>query len=295
MELEDCDDLLQNFKGGTLELNSEDAKTPSSEHDGLLSDTDNNSQSRWENSITAIPQLISQKVLSRTDTTKNVCVKPTLSVLLQGNANDFFIFRQGIIEQAINECVECFLNDECEESLWTVFLLTEISLWDTEKERLVLITPKNMVVIKYDFIALRKLDHKIIPLKNIDTVLIGDLVYPTTSIVPKRNMHGVRFMWNKGKPLNFGNKWNPLCKDVPFITFTSHPLYFHKECTNDNQKKVYCVAEFIDSMLPSLNNDGANYLIHHKDILMENYIGIGSLIHNRNGLGFFKVRGRFSF
>jgi hypothetical protein len=35
--------------------------------------------------------------------------------------------------------------------------------------------------------------------------------------------------------------------------------------------------------------------IEHKPIVLENYIGIGSLIHNRNSLGFFKVRGKFSF
>jgi hypothetical protein len=35
--------------------------------------------------------------------------------------------------------------------------------------------------------------------------------------------------------------------------------------------------------------------IEHKPIVLENYVGIGSLIHNRNALGFFKVRGKFSF
>lgn len=41
-------------------------------------------------------------------------------------------------------------------------------------------------------------------------------------------MRGIRLMWNNGKPLNFGNKWNPLNNDVPFVTFTAHPLWFHK-------------------------------------------------------------------
>ena len=30
-------------------------------------------------------------------------------------------------------------------------------------------------------------------------------------------------------------------------------------------------------------------------IIIENYIGIGSLVHNRTGLGFFKIRGKVSF
>lgn len=30
-------------------------------------------------------------------------------------------------------------------------------------------------------------------------------------------------------------------------------------------------------------------------IIVENYYGLGALVHNKNGLGFFKVRGRVSF
>jgi hypothetical protein len=32
-----------------------------------------------------------------------------------------------------------------------------------------------------------------------------------------------------------------------------------------------------------------------KPIIIENYIGVGSLVHNRIGLGFFKIRGKISF
>jgi len=47
-------------------------------------------------------------------------------------------------------------------------------------------------------------------------------------------------------------------------------------------------AQTITSAAPHCN-------IEHKPIVLENYVGIGSVIHNRNALGFFKVRGRFSF
>lgn len=30
-------------------------------------------------------------------------------------------------------------------------------------------------------------------------------------------------------------------------------------------------------------------------IIIENYIGVGALVHNRNALGFFKIRGKVSF
>lgn len=35
--------------------------------------------------------------------------------------------------------------------------------------------------------------------------------------------------------------------------------------------------------------------IEHKPILLDNYFSLTSLIHNKNALGFFKVRGKFSF
>lgn len=37
------------------------------------------------------------------------------------------------------------------------------------------------------------------------------------------------------------------------------------------------------------------FQIDHQPIVLQNYVGIGSLIHNRNALGFFKIRGKFSF
>lgn len=43
-----------------------------------------------------------------------------------------------------------------------------------------------------------------------------------------RNVHGIRLLWNKGKPLDFGTKWNPFTNNIPFVTFTSHPLVYYK-------------------------------------------------------------------
>lgn len=45
----------------------------------------------------------------------------------------------------------------------------------------------------------------------------------------------------------------------------------------------------------TINMMASHCNIEHKPIVLENYVGIGSLIHNRNSLGFFKVRGKFSF
>lgn len=43
-----------------------------------------------------------------------------------------------------------------------------------------------------------------------------------------RNMKGIRLLLKQEKPDNLASKWNPFNSDVPFWTFTFHPLYFHK-------------------------------------------------------------------
>lgn len=42
-----------------------------------------------------------------------------------GNASDFFTFRQSIIEHAVKECVEQFIDEETDGPLCSAYLLTE--------------------------------------------------------------------------------------------------------------------------------------------------------------------------
>jgi hypothetical protein len=57
-------------------------------------------------------------------------------------------------------------------------------LWDNEKERLIVLTTKYILTIKYDFIALKTLDVKRTSLDQIDTLIIGELEYPPHSLIP---------------------------------------------------------------------------------------------------------------
>jgi hypothetical protein len=64
---------------------------------------------------------------------------------------------------------------------------------------------------------------------------------------------------------------------------------------------MYNIDDFTQNLISAvekaqtINNAAPHCNIEHKPIVLENYVGIGSVIHNRNALGFFKVRGRFSF
>lgn len=64
MELEDSDDLAQEFLGGKLQLNADEIKSPNANLENKLIDTadniNNNDKNRWENSlispIVSLPQ-----------------------------------------------------------------------------------------------------------------------------------------------------------------------------------------------------------------------------------------------
>ncbi|XP_073970102.1 tumor protein p63-regulated gene 1-like protein isoform X1 [Rhodnius prolixus] len=257
------------------------------------------------------------------------------------NAKDFFCYRNGLVSNAVGECKKEVLTPDDGELIGS-WLLTEISFWDNEKERLVLLTTRMLITVKYDFIALKQLDYRKVPLDVIDTVIVGDLAYPPISLIPhidglatgvtsivkgclvrplqerwagmpsactsantfrinnfearSRNLSGVRTMWNQGKPLSFIRKWNPFEKDIPFNTFTSHPLLWHTDDDN-GERKIYNVDDFLNQLIETMDRRIKTFQcsVQHKPILLENYLGLGALIHNKNSLGFFKVRGKFSF
>ncbi|XP_013180410.1 PREDICTED: tumor protein p63-regulated gene 1-like protein isoform X2 [Papilio xuthus] len=268
------------------------------------------------------------------------------------NIKDFFTFRKGVVENAIQECITALLFPEDGEYLGS-WLLTEITLWDNEKERIVLLTSRLVMTIKYDFIAMKQLDFKKTYLDDLDTIVIGELVYPPSSLVPRlngiatgvttvvkdcvidrlcrrptgneeaklfdpkyfepreRNLRGVRLMWNKGEPLSLKTAWNPFSQDVPFLTFASHPIFWHKdtEGVKDSlfsseqerdgtleERSMYDMETFAQKLQRAIESmPSSACCIHHSPIVIQSYLGVTSLLHNKISLGFFKVRGKFSF
>ncbi|CAD6236707.1 GSCOCG00008246001-RA-CDS [Cotesia congregata] len=241
------------------------------------------------------------------------------------DVHTFFSDRDEVVERAIKECRETLATDQNDEIIGT-WLLTEISLWDTEKERVVLLTKNALYTIKYDFISLKLLEFNRVPMIEVDTITYGELEYPKTSIAPrlnglaegvssvihcavrqqwsslassseikfeprKRNTFGVKIMWNKGKPLSLDKKWNPFAKRIPWVTYTSHPLYWHKSSTSEEQKR-FDVDDFHDALMTHFNMQCE---FTKSQIIIENYLGLGAILHNRNSLGFFRVRGKVSF
>ncbi|XP_020286694.1 tumor protein p63-regulated gene 1-like protein isoform X1 [Pseudomyrmex gracilis] len=253
---------------------------------------------------------------------QNVCSLPFRNI----EVHAFFTDRNEIVERAIHDCTETLIQQNIEELVGS-WLLTEISLWDIEKERLVLLTTQALYSVKYDFISLKILDFNRVHISLLDTVFKGELIYPSASLAPrlsglaegmssiiqcaarqewssiagcssigqfeprKRNMSGIRLMWNRGQPLSIAKKWNPFAKDIPWITFVSHPLFWYKAGTE--VVKTRFDIEAFHTTLKSLLPNNCNVV--NTPIIIENYCSLGALVHNRNGLGFFKIRGKVSF
>jgi len=53
-----------------------------------------------------------------------------------------------------------------------------------EKERLVLLTTKSILIVHFDFIRVVVNDFRRILLSTIHRIQIGDLVYPLASVMP---------------------------------------------------------------------------------------------------------------
>ncbi|KAK9885982.1 hypothetical protein WA026_014768 [Henosepilachna vigintioctopunctata] len=352
------DDSTSQFRGGSLRIQPGGSKTellPKSKENTSL-DKDNvkiNTNCHWGQSfispLASIPSKLSVNLWSAKPepkierTASQVAPTPQhkaiqSSVIIPEDPSNYFTFRDGVVENAVKECREEFLDEESDGPLLAYFLLTQINHWDTDKERLILLTPKTLVIAKYDFIALKRLGYKKLPLDLVEQLHIGDLVYPNGSLIPRingvtdgltnflenclfsrwgnteskpannfyqsrdRNMRGARLMWEQEKPTHLGAKWNPFTDNVPFCTFTYHPLYFHKDCSVEPRKNIFDLDLFVDKLCDvfvalqaSKSSEKDHCAIYHKNIVLENYVGLGSLVHNRNALGFFKVRGKFSF
>lgn len=66
---------------------------------------------------------------------------------------------------------------------------------------------------------------------------------------------------------------------------------------DERERSMYNVDDFAYRLVQAVERSGRAVPcnVQHRPIILENYIGLGALIHNKNALGFYKVRGKFSF
>jgi len=177
------------------------------------------------------------------------------------------------------------------EGLW---ILTEIDHWNNNHEKVIILTEKNIILVKYDFITKKVKFQDRIVLKNIQKVQMGEIIFPPKSVMKPRNQVGVRIIWGSVESLGFMEKWNPMSTKIPYLTLTDHPL---AKATGDHDIPHYCMEKFVGHLEKRLMA-GENVEVkvdRSQAIVVECYGNVASLIFNQSSLGFSKERNGVNF
>lgn len=212
-------------------------------------------------------------------------------------ASKLMAYKEGAIENALEICKKSLFTPEEGDVIGT-WLLVDIDLWDFEREKLVILTTNSMLVVRFDFINSAVKYFKHIPLKNIQSVDIGDFVYPSYSFMgTSRDYGGLRIRWSKDDPW-FYQRWNPWCDDVGFITLTHHILIYNEK---EHETTTYNVSDLADSLVLAVNdqkrkNGESDMLaVSEGPITIHSYASVGSLIFNQSRIGYNMDRGGVSY
>ncbi|KAM7388677.1 hypothetical protein PAMP_024837 [Pampus punctatissimus] len=210
----------------------------------------------------------------------------------------FFVLRPGTLNQAIKD-IEALVDKEVDGNVLSVWLMAEVDHWNNEKERLALITDNSLLVFKYDFVMFNCEQIQRIPLNFVDRITHGTFSFPKRSVL-QREGEGVRVFWDRLREPSFTSKWNPFATDLPFITFTSHPVRsisnsFANLCDIQNfREKLKDASQRAHTMKPVPGKANGVLVLNHP-ILIEAYVGLMSFLGNQNKLGYCVARGNIGF
>lgn len=213
-----------------------------------------------------------------------------------------------LIDAAIN-AVKARLGER-DSVIRNAWVLTEIDHWDWEKERLVLLTNSNLIVVKYNFVRSVVQELKFIPLKHVLSLTYGDFKY-TSSIVYSRIGKGIKICWGREDLVGFSARWNPFSTttQIPYTIFASHVLVRKGKLDDPRllvDDAVYDIEQAVQDAKRAAVSSGQQtappsaeateeFRIQEAEIVCDTYFGFTALLHNRSNLGFFKRTGLASW
>ncbi|XP_015236455.1 PREDICTED: tumor protein p63-regulated gene 1-like protein [Cyprinodon variegatus] len=218
--------------------------------------------------------------------------------LQQFKIRKFFVLRPGTLNQAIKD-VEALVKKEEDGNVHGVWLMAEVDHWNNEKERLVIITDKTLLIFKYDFVLLCCEQIQRIQLNFIDRISHGTFSFPKHSLL-KRDGEGVRVFWDRLREPSFTSRWNPFANDFPFSTFTYHPV----RNINDTFAALCDIQVFSEKLKAAAERAHAKnpvpgkangVLVLQQPIYIEAYVGAMAFLGNQNKLGYCMARGNLGF
>ncbi|XP_006897130.1 PREDICTED: tumor protein p63-regulated gene 1 protein [Elephantulus edwardii] len=210
----------------------------------------------------------------------------------------YFVARPGAIETAVEDLKD-HITQTSGETVQGFWLLTEIDHWNNEKERIVLVTDKTLLICKYDFIMLSCVQLQRIPLHAVCRICLGKFTFPGMSL-DKRQGEGLRIYWGNVDEQSLLSRWNPWSTEVPYATFAEHPIKYSSE----KFLEICKLSAFTSKLVPAIQDAHKNsthsgrkkeLMVLTAPILIETYTGLMSFIGNRNKLGYSLARGSVGF
>ncbi|XP_042525314.1 tumor protein p63-regulated gene 1 protein [Dipodomys spectabilis] len=210
----------------------------------------------------------------------------------------YFVTRPGTIETAMED-LKGHIAEASGENIQGFWLLTEIDHWNNEKEKILMLTDQTLFICKYDFIMLSCVQMQKIPLHAICRICLGKFVFPGISL-DKRPGEGLRISWGSPDEQSLLSRWNPWSTEVPYATFTEHPMKY----TSEKFLEICKLSGFTSKLIPAIQNAyktstgserGKELMVLTQPILIETYTGLMSFIGNRNKLGYSLARGSIGF
>ncbi|XP_074860109.1 tumor protein p63-regulated gene 1 protein isoform X2 [Carettochelys insculpta] len=210
----------------------------------------------------------------------------------------FFATRPGAFDQAVED-LKIHVIKNAGETAQSFWLLTEVDHWNNERERVVVITEDTLLVCKYDFIMLTCLQVQRIPLSYIDRICLGQFTFPERSL-DKREGEGLRIHWDNLKEPSVFSHWNPWATDIPYVTFTEHPVKNYSERFSSICQMSEFTAQLLQAVQSAQRKNPApgrtsGVVVLNQPLLIENHVGLMSFIGNRNKLGYSLARGSIGF
>ncbi|KAJ0065237.1 hypothetical protein NL108_006578 [Boleophthalmus pectinirostris] len=210
----------------------------------------------------------------------------------------FLVLRPGTLNQAIADITK-LVDKQMDGNVIGVWLMAEVDHWNNEKERLVIVTELSLLIFKYDFLMFNCEQLHRVPLHFVDRISYGNFSFPKYSVL-KREGEGVRIYWDRQREPSFTSRWNPFATDMPFITFTTHPVQtlsssFSSFCNIMAFRDVVQEAAQKANTAKPVPGRANGVLLLNQPVHIDAYVGAMSNLGNGNKLGYSMARGNLGF